>query len=42
MRCTLKWVYDLLRSGQIKAKKIGGRWHIPKTEIEERLKQRGH
>ena len=42
MRCSLKWIYDLVRSGQMKAKKIGGRWYIPKTEIEARLRQRGH
>jgi len=38
---TLKYVYDLIYSGRISAKKVAGRWQIPKTEIEIRLRKRG-
>lgn len=39
--CTLKYVYDLLYSGRIMARKKHGRWCIPTSEIEARLKKRG-
>jgi excisionase family DNA binding protein len=38
--CTLRYVYDLVYAGRIKAEKITGRWRIPVTEIEARLKKR--
>lgn len=38
---TLKYVYDLLYSGRLKAEKERGRWRIPSEEIEARLKMRG-
>lgn len=37
---TLKYVYDLLYSGRLKAEKKMGRWRIPTEEIEARLKMR--
>jgi excisionase family DNA binding protein len=37
---TLKYVYDLLYSGRLKAEKKMGRWRIPIEEIEARLKIR--
>ena len=37
---TLKYVYDLLHSGRLKAEKKKGRWKIPTEEIEARLKVR--
>jgi excisionase family DNA binding protein len=37
---TLKYVYDLVYSGRLKAEKKLGRWSIPMTEIEARLKKR--
>lgn len=37
---TLKYVYDLLYSGRLKAEKKLGRWRIPTEEIEARLKMR--
>jgi excisionase family DNA binding protein len=37
---TLKYVYDLLYSGRLKADKKLGRWRIPVEEIEARLKKR--
>ena len=37
---TLKYVYDLLYSGRLKADKQMGRWRIPTEEIEARLKIR--
>jgi excisionase family DNA binding protein len=37
---TLKYVYDLLYSGRLKAEKKMGRWRIPTEEIEARLKAR--
>jgi excisionase family DNA binding protein len=40
MRFTLKYVYDLVYSGRLPARKVGGRWHIPKEEIEARLRNR--
>jgi len=41
MQCSLKWIYDLVLSGQIRAKKVDGRWRIPKAEVEERIRKRG-
>lgn len=38
---TLKYVYDLLYSGRLKAEKKMGRWRIPTEEIEARLQKRG-
>ena len=37
---TLKYVYDLVYSGRLKAEKKMGRWRIPTEEIEARLKIR--
>ncbi len=37
---TLKYVYDLLYSGRLKAEKKKGRWRISKGEIEARLNVR--
>lgn len=31
---TLKYLYDLVYCGRIKAEKIAGRWRIPASEIE--------
>jgi excisionase family DNA binding protein len=39
---TMKYVYDLLYSGRLKAEKKMGRWRIPTEEIEARLKIRGN
>jgi len=39
--CTLRWVYDMVYAGRLKAEKVAGRWRIPVAEIEARLKQRG-
>lgn len=38
--CTLKYVYDLVYSGRMKAEKVAGRWHIPMSEIEARIAKR--
>jgi len=38
---TLKYVYDLVYSGKLKAEKIAGRWHIDAHAVEARLRQRG-
>ena len=38
---TLRWVYDMLYSGRLKAEQHVGRWRIPRSEIEARLKRRG-
>jgi len=40
-RYTTKYIYDLIYSGRIKATKIAGRWRIPISEVEARLKLRG-
>ena len=37
---TLKYVYDLVYSGRLKAQKVAGRWQIPVAEIEARLRKR--
>jgi excisionase family DNA binding protein len=37
---TLKYVYDLLYSGRLRADKKLGRWRIPTEEVETRLKKR--
>ena len=39
--CTLKFIYDLTYAGKLGAEKVEGRWRIPLTEIEARLKRRG-
>jgi excisionase family DNA binding protein len=39
--CTLKYVYDLLYSGRLPARKSGHQWRIPAEAVEARLKQRG-
>jgi excisionase family DNA binding protein len=41
LRVSLKWIYDLVRSGKVQADRVAGRWRIPVTEIQARLKQRG-
>ena len=38
---TLKYVYDLVYSGRLKAEKVGGRWRIAASEVEARLRKRG-
>jgi excisionase family DNA binding protein len=38
---TLRYVYDLIYAGRLKAEKVSGRWQIPVTEVEARLKRRG-
>jgi len=40
LRVSLKWVYDLVRSGKMQAERIAGRWRIAKAEVEARRKQR--
>jgi len=37
---TLRYVYDLVYSGRLKAEKIAGRWRIPASEVEARLAKR--
>jgi len=37
---TLKYIYDLVYSGRLKAEKISGRWHIPASEVDARLAKR--
>jgi excisionase family DNA binding protein len=39
MQYTTKYVYDLLYCGRLKAHKIAGRWRIPISEVEARLKK---
>ena len=39
--CTLRWVYDMVYAGRLKANKVAGRWQIARTEIETLLKRRG-
>jgi excisionase family DNA binding protein len=41
LSCTLRWVYDMVYAGRLKAEKVAGRWRIPVAEIEALLKQRG-
>ena len=40
LRVSLKWIYDLVRSGKVQAERVAGRWRIPVTEIQARVKQR--
>jgi excisionase family DNA binding protein len=40
LRCTTKYVYDLLYSGSLSATKTDGRWKIPKAVIDVRLSRR--
>jgi len=42
LRCSLKFVYDLLYAGRLRgATKVDRTWRIPARAIEERLKLRG-
>jgi excisionase family DNA binding protein len=38
---TLKYVYDLVYSGRLKAEKIAGRWHIGASEVNALIAKRG-
>jgi len=33
LRVTLKYVYDLVYSGRLRAEKVAGRWKIPASEV---------
>jgi len=36
LRCTTKYIFDLLYSGRFKgARKVDGRWAIPRTAVEQ-------
>jgi excisionase family DNA binding protein len=37
---TLRYVYDLVYAGRLKAEKVAGRWQIPNSEVEARLRKR--
>jgi excisionase family DNA binding protein len=41
LRCTLKYIYDLVYSGKMGATKVTGRWRIPVEAVEARLRKRG-
>jgi excisionase family DNA binding protein len=38
---SLKYVYDLIYEGKLPSKKVGRKWRIPLSAVEERLKDRG-
>ena len=38
---TLKYVYDLVYAGRLKAEKIAGRWRIAASDINALAKKRG-
>ena len=38
---TLKYVYDLVYSGKLRAEKDGRTWRIRTSDVEARLKRRG-
>ena len=40
LKVTLKYIYDLLYSGRLPARKAGKQWRIPAEAVEARLKQR--
>jgi excisionase family DNA binding protein len=35
---TLKYVYDLIHSGRIEARKVGRQWRVSKEAVEQRAK----
>jgi excisionase family DNA binding protein len=37
---TMKYLYDLIYTGKLKAEKVGRSWRIPTHVVEARLKQR--
>ena len=41
LRVSIRFVRDLVWSGQLQAEKVGKVWRIPASAVEERLKQRG-
>jgi excisionase family DNA binding protein len=41
LNVTLKYVYDLVYSGKLRAEKVARQWRIPVEAVEARLKQRG-
>ncbi len=40
LRVTLDYVYRLIYSGKLEARKSEGRWLIPVSDVESRLKAR--
>lgn len=40
MGVTLNYVYILLRTNHLKAKKKDGQWQIPESEVEARIEAR--
>jgi len=38
---TIKYIYDLVYSGRLKAEKTCGRWRISQGEVDAFLKKRG-
>lgn len=41
LKVTTKYVYDLLYSGKLPARKVGRQWHISGEAVDARLKRRG-
>lgn len=41
LRVNLQFLYQLIWSGKLPGRKVGGIWRIPKALVEERRKQRG-
>ena len=37
----LQFIYQLIWTGKLPGRKVGGTWRIPTSAIEARLKQRG-
>jgi excisionase family DNA binding protein len=42
LKCTTKYVYDLLYSGSIPATKTDGRWRIPAFAVAARLAKKAN
>ena len=39
--CSLKWIYDLLRQGRLKAEKLGNLWRIDARSLESVRRKAG-
>ena len=40
LKITFTYLYSLLRSGRLPGTKVAGKWQIPQSEIDARLKAR--
>jgi excisionase family DNA binding protein len=40
MKCTVKYVYDMIRDGSLEASKHEGKWRISESAVQKRIARR--